>query len=233
MLTAHKDPRASAISFQTRCNNNVAIDYADSNYFASSSLDQPAVIVWDRRAAARASSSPTYLEAVDSDSLPWGAVLKIETAIDVDPRQFNDRHSLIRSLRFCRDQRGLLAALSRTGQLKVYETQKEIDNPEVLFENSPELLEIRKSSDLDLGHMQASELKNDRIVSFDWVNLSSPALRPRAVVLRQNGSFDILEKPSFTADHVYKMVPWQAPHRGLLGLSIYVHRLYILANNRK
>ncbi|KAJ1335417.1 SEA/GATOR complex protein SEA4/MIOS [Microdochium nivale] len=216
-----RDPQGAVVNFQTRCNNNIAIDYADPNYFASSSLDQPAVIVWDRRAAARASSSPTYLEAVDSESLPWGAALKVETAIDVDPRQFNDRHSLIRSLRFCRDQRGLLAALSRTGQLKVYETHKEASNPEVMYENSPELLDIRKSSDLDLGHIQASEFKNDRIVSFDWVNLSSPVLKPRVVVLRQNGSFDILEKPSFTADHVYKMVPWQAPHRGLLEGSSY------------
>lgn len=101
-----------------------------------------------------------------------------------------------------------------------------------MYENSPELLDIRKSSDLDLGHIQASEFKNDRIVSFDWVNLSSPVLKPRVVVLRQNGSFDILEKPSFTADHVYKMVPWQAPHRGLLGMQPHIHFSIHVTNNR-
>jgi hypothetical protein len=37
------------------------------------------------------------------------------------------------------------------------------------------------------------------------------------LVLRENGAFDILEQPSKTADHVFKLVPWQTPHRGLEG----------------
>ncbi|RYP63615.1 hypothetical protein DL770_009348 [Monosporascus sp. CRB-9-2] len=218
-----RDPAGGVINFQTKCNNNLAIDYADQNYFASSSLDQPGVLIWDRRATSRPSASPLYLDAVDNEELPWGAGLKIDRATDVDPVRFQDRYSLIRSLRFSRDQRGLLAVLSRTGQLKVFETRKEFTSPQAESPHNPELLKVRRSYELarsyefDLSD-HSSRRKDDRadsIVSFDWVNLSSPVLSPRAVVLRANGSFDILEKPSYTSQHLYKMVPWQTPYRGL------------------
>lgn len=198
-------------------NNNLAIDYADPNYFASSALDQPGVVIWDRRATSRPSSSQTYLDAVDNDGLPWGAALRVDRAISVKPEQFADKHSLIRSLRFCRDHRGLLAILSRTGQLNVIDINKEFMTNEVEYEDSPELLQARRSYELDLNYSNYDK-KNDRIVSFDWVTLDSPALTPRALVLRANGSFDILEKPSYTSEHAYKMIPWQSPYRGLEGM---------------
>lgn len=128
---------------------------------------------------------------------------------------FQDRGSLIRSLRFCRDRSGLIAVLSRTGQLKVLDTKKEFISPEAQEKDGPEILEVRKSYELDMSYVK--ERKDDRIVSFDWLNLDSPALTPRAIVLRANGSFDILEKPSYTSEHIYKMLPWRAPHRGLEG----------------
>ncbi|KAK7749340.1 hypothetical protein SLS62_008192 [Diatrype stigma] len=199
-----RDPNGAVINFQTKCNNNLAIDYADQNYFASSSLDQPGVLIWDRRATSRPSSSLSYLDAVDNEELPWGASLKVDRATDVDPVQFSDRYSLIRSLRFNRDHRGMLAILSRSGQLKVLETQKVFTPADASMENSPELKKIRRSYELDLTYRDQA-MKDERIVSFDWVNLSSPVLTPRAVVLRANGCFDILEKPSFTSQHLYKM----------------------------
>ncbi|RYO74061.1 hypothetical protein DL764_010984 [Monosporascus ibericus] len=224
-----RDPAGGVINFQTKCNNNLAIDYADQNYFASSSLDQPGVLIWDRRATSRPSASPLYLDAVDNEDLPWGAGLKIDRATDVDPVRFQDRYSLIRSLRFSRDQRGLLAVLSRTGQLKVFETRKEFTSPQTESAHNPELLKVRRSYELARSYEldssdHSSSRKDDRadsIVSFDWVNLSSPVLSPRAVVLRANGSFDILEKPSYTSQHLYKMVPWQTPYRGLAEGSSY------------
>ncbi|KAI1854558.1 hypothetical protein JX266_000676 [Neoarthrinium moseri] len=197
-----RDPHGSVINYQTRLNNNLAIDYADQNYFASSALDHPGVIIWDRRAMSRQLSSQVYVDALDNDHLPWGASLRIDKAIDVRPEQFEDKHSLIRSLRFCRDQRGSLAVLSRTGQLRVIDTQKEFTTSEVEFEGSPELLQARRSYELDLNH-SSQDKKNDRIVSFDWVTLESPALKPRALVLRANGAFDILEKPTNSTDHIY------------------------------
>ncbi|KAK7969140.1 hypothetical protein PG988_008213 [Apiospora saccharicola] len=209
-----RDPTGAVITYPTKMNNNLSIDYKDPNYFASTALDQPSVVIWDRRATSRPSSSPAYLEAVDNDDLPWGAALKLDLAIDVEPEQFADKHSLIRSLRFCRNQRGLLGVLSRTGQLKVLDLHREFTTPDMEYEGSPELLQVRRSYELDLGY-SSHDKRNDRIVSFDWVTVDSPALTPRAIVLRANGAFDILEKPSHTTDHVYDMVPWQAPYRGI------------------
>ncbi|KAI1413737.1 hypothetical protein F5Y13DRAFT_28313 [Hypoxylon sp. FL1857] len=214
-----RDPHGAVINYQTKCNNNLAIDYADQNYFASSSLDKAGLVIWDRRATSRPSSSRFYLDAVDTDDLPWGAALSIDKAIDVKDANFQDRGSLIRSLRFCRDRSGLIAILSRTGQLKVLDTRKEFVPSEERPKDGPEILEVRKSFELDIGY--AKDRKDDRIVSFDWLNLDAPALTPRAIVLRANGAFDILEKPSYTSEHLYKMIPWQAPHRGLEGGASY------------
>ncbi|KAI1078438.1 hypothetical protein F5B20DRAFT_229493 [Whalleya microplaca] len=215
-----RDPQGSVINYQTRCNNNLAIDYADPNYFASSSLDKPGLVIWDRRSTSRPSSSPLYLDAVDMDDLPWGAALNVERAIDVKDSNFQDRGSLVRSLRFCRDHRGLIAVLSRTGQLKVLDTKKEYIAPSMQSSASPEILETRRSYDLDMDYAR-EDRKDDKIVSFDWVTLDSPALIPRIIVLRANGAFDILEKPSYTSKYAYKMVPWQAPYRGLEEGSSY------------
>ncbi|KAI0180939.1 hypothetical protein GGR52DRAFT_583383 [Hypoxylon sp. FL1284] len=214
-----RDPQGAVINYQTKCNNNLAIDYADQNYFASSSLDKPGLVIWDRRATSRPSSSRFYLDAVDTDDLPWGAALNIDKAIDVKEANFQDRGSLIRSLRYCRDRSGLIAVLSRSGQLKVLDTKKEFTSHEVHSKDSPEILEVKRSYELDMSY--AKERKDDRIVSFDWLNLDSPALTPRAIVLRANGTFEILEKPSFTSEHIYKMIPWRAPHRGLEGGASY------------
>lgn len=209
-----RDPNGAVINFQTKCNNNLAIDYVDPNYFASSSLDRPGVVIWDRRAASRHSSSPSYVDALETDGLPWGAALSLDTAIDINPSNAPDRGSLIRSIRFCRDRRGLLAALSRTGQLRVLETTKEFISGEQNYDASPQLLETRNSYELDMGFTKENR-KHDQIVSFDWVTLNSPTMTPRALVLRASGAYEILEKPSYSSDHIYKMVPWQAPHRGL------------------
>ncbi|CAM1505534.1 Fc.00g111710.m01.CDS01 [Cosmosporella sp. VM-42] len=203
-------------TFQTKCNNNLTIDYADQNYFASSALDTPGVMIWDRRATSRPVASHSYLKAVDEDDLPWGGALRLERVIETDSDPFlaEGKHSLIRSLRYCRDHRGLLAVLSRTGQLRVLQTNKETPSSDPAQDSSPELIEVQKSYEMDVSYVETSR-KNDRIVAFDWVTLGSPVLRPRMVILRANGSFEILEQPSTTSDHVFKLVPWQAPHRGL------------------
>ncbi|KAI0901480.1 hypothetical protein F4806DRAFT_2193 [Annulohypoxylon nitens] len=214
-----RDPQGAVINYQTKCNNNLAIDYADQNYFASTSLDKPGLVIWDKRATSRSSSSNFYLDTVDTDNLPWGAALNIERAIDVKDANLQDRGSLTRSVRFCRDRSGLIAVLSRTGQLKVLDIKKEFVPSTVYPKDSPEVLEVRKSYELDMSYMR--DRKDERIVSFDWLNLDSPALTPRAIVLRANGNFDILEKPSYTSEHLFKMIPWKAPHRGLEGGHTY------------
>ncbi|OAA58564.1 WD40 repeat-like-containing domain protein [Niveomyces insectorum RCEF 264] len=211
-----RDPGAHALSFQTRCNNNLAIDYADPNYFASSALDHTGIMVWDRRTNGRSMASPLYLDAVDVDGLPWGGALRLDRAVSSESEQgINEsKASVIRSLRYCRDHRGMLGVLSGTGQLKIYETKHEHCPPEMMAQQSPELLEVRRSNEMDNQYSDPHH-KSERIVSFDWVTIGTPALRPRVLVLRANGSYDILEKPSFTTTYPFKLIPWTAPYRGL------------------
>ncbi|KAG5949295.1 hypothetical protein E4U53_005918 [Claviceps sorghi] len=210
-----RDPTGK-VMFQTKCNNNLAIDYVDQNNFASSALDHPGVMIWDRRAASEPLASHVYTQAVEEEVVPWGGALQLDKVIETDSDPFlaEGKHSLIRSLRFCRDRRGLLAALSPTGQLKVLETKKEIESAEMAPQESPELLQVQRSHEMDVSYRYNAR-RNDRIVSFDWVTLPSLSLRPRMLVLRANGVFGILEQSSTAADHVYKLIPWQAPHRGL------------------
>lgn len=177
-------------------------------------------MIWDRRVTSKAVTSHSYLQAIEGGDIPWGGVLKLDKVIDTDfdPQLAEGKHSLIRSLRFSRDRRGLLAVLSRTGQLKVLETNKESSATDTHSPTGPELLHVSKSHEMFVSYKEAVR-KNDRIVSFDWITLPSPSLRPRLFVLRANGSFDILEQPTNTLDHIYKLVPWQTPYRGLEGRS--------------
>ncbi|KAK4639533.1 hypothetical protein QC761_709150 [Podospora bellae-mahoneyi] len=209
-----RDHHNAAITFRTGCCNNLAIDYADPHYFASSALDKPGVMVWDRRYIDQHHVNPVYAKAVQSDSLPPGGALRLDHAVDeADSTLADNKHSFIRALRFCRDQPGSLAMLSRTGQLKVLHTRREHLEPELVVEGSPELLEVAKSRELEPLYADLAR-KNDKVVSFDWITMSSPVLQPRILVLRANGTFDVVQKPSFTSEYPYKMVPWQPPHRG-------------------
>jgi hypothetical protein len=205
--------------FPTKCCNNLAIDYADQNYFASSALDQPGLMIWDRRAINRHIVTQTYADALETDNLPWGGALRLDRAVQIeaDPALMDSKSSFIRSLRFCRDHPGMLAVLSRTGQLRILSTRHEHVDADARVDGSPELLEVRRSYEMDPLYAEANR-KGDKIVSFDWVTMSSPVLQPRLLVLRASGAFDVLEKPSFTSEYPFKLIPWQPPYRGLEGM---------------
>lgn len=208
----------AVIHFQTKCCNNLAIDYADQNYFASSALDQPGIMVWDRRATDRRDATSSYVEALDHDGLPWGGALRLDRAVQMeeDPVLMDNKNSFIRSIRFCRDHPGMLAVLSRTGQLRILSTRHEYVDSDARVDGSPELLEVRRSYEMDPLYAEPSH-KNDRIVSFDWLTLRSPVRQPRLLVLRASGALEVLEKPSFTSEYPFKLIPWQPPYRGLEG----------------
>ncbi|KAL3425979.1 WD repeat domain-containing protein [Phlyctema vagabunda] len=207
-----RDPSSSVMTFQTRCNNNLAIDYADTNYFASSTLDQPGLVVWDRRAVGRPVASPMYLESVDNNEVSWGGALKLDRAID------KEKNAYIRGLRYCRDQRGTLGILSSTGQLQVMQINKEFIDPESKsfgVTGSPELLEVNRSYDIEYPYSNENYggRYDERIISFDWLALGNSALQSRVVALRANGKIEILQKPAATSDQLGKLVPWVPPHR--------------------
>lgn len=203
------------ISFQTRCNNNLAIDYSDSNYFASSSLslDAPGFVVWDRRVSGRSTASKMYCDSFDHEEIPWGAALRLDRAIKTE-RNFN-----IKQLRFCKERRGTLGVLSSAGELQVFKTHKEYIKPgsENDVTGSPELLEVEKSFGLEYPYFDPDHKRRpeDRIVSFDWVNVRTSDLDPRIIALRANGKFEILQLPSATSDHLSQLMPWNT-HRGKL-----------------
>lgn len=205
------DPNSTAITFQTKCNNNIAIDWLDTNYFASSTLDQPGLVVWDRRAATRSTCSPLYTEAVDEDDVPWGAVLQMKSVIEVENSTF------VKQLRYSREERGLLGVLSTAGQLQTLQTQKEFiekgSGDDV--EGSPELLYVRKSWQLERPYFDPDFRRKHehRIVSFDWLNLNTTDLQPRVIGLRANGEFEIFQMPAVTATQMPNMMPWAPPHK--------------------
>jgi len=158
-----------------------------------------------------------YLESFDQEEIPWGAALKLDRAIEVE------KNVHIKQMRYCRENRGTLGVLSSAGQLQVFKTNKEyielgsVDD----IRGSPKLLEVEKSFGLeypyfDPDHKQRPE---DRIVSFDWVNVGTSDLDPRVIALRANGKFEILQMPSVTTGHLSQLMPWNT-HRGKLCTAI-------------
>lgn len=201
------DPNFTAISFHTRCNNNIAIDYLDTNYFASSTLDLPGLTIFDKRAAGdRSTASPRYIEAFEEERLSWGAVLRLDRVIE------GDKSVSVKQLRFSREHSGALGVLSTSGQLQILQTKKEYVDPK--FEEnppgSPELLEIRKSYELERPRPGSNSKRKaeQRILSFDWLYMRTRDLEPRIIGLQANGDFKIFQTPSTASAHLLQIIPW-------------------------
>lgn len=152
-----------------------------------------------------------YLESIDQEEVPWGAVLKLDRAIE------SEKNVYIRQLRYCRDQRGTLGVLSGAGQLQVFRTNKEHIDPGSIndIRGSPELLEVKRSYDLEYPYFDPNHKRRfeDRIVSFDWLTLGTSEIPGRVVALRANGVFDILQMPASTSGLLSNLIPWKPPHR--------------------
>jgi hypothetical protein len=174
-------------------------------------LDQPGLVIWDRRVTNRSTASPMYLESVDQEEVPWGAALKLDRAIETEKNVY------IRQLRFYREQRGTLGVLSGAGQFQVYHTNREYVEPGSVndIRGSPELLEVKKTDDLEYPYFDQDHKRRveDRIISFDWLNLGTSELPGRIIGLRGNGSFEILQIPAPTASQLSNLIPWKPPHR--------------------
>jgi hypothetical protein len=152
-----------------------------------------------------------YLESFDQDEIPWGAALKLDRAIDVEKSVY------IKQLRYSREKRGALGALSSAGQLQILQTKKEYVEPGSSDDlgSGPELLEVKKSFDLEYPYFDPDHKRKyeHRIVSFDWLNLGTSELQSRVVALRANGDFEILQMPAETASQLSQLIPWKPPHR--------------------
>lgn len=207
-------PGQAVITFPTRCNNNLAIDYADPNYFASSSINEPTVMIWDRRATNRTVAGSMYLESVDSEEVPWGGVLKLEKAIET---RLNSGE-YIRSLRFSRDRPGYLGVLANTGELRVFNFRKEYIEDEIHTnpEGSPELLQVRTCHNIerpfyDEKHGRSTD---ERVVSFDWLTLGNPDVQARMVALRAKGIPEIILTPKVSSGIHSSLLLFDGPSIG-------------------
>lgn len=151
-------------------------------------------MIWDRRASSRSTSSRTYTDAVDSNDVPWGCVLKLDSVID----PYMNTH--IRSLRYCRDHSSLLGVLSTAGQLQFIETEKEwLDaNTEDVIEGSAELLDVVASHDVAYPWFSKDfqYSPDERIVSFDWVPIRSGYHQPRVVARKSDHKAEVILKPA-------------------------------------
>ena len=152
-----------------------------------------------------------YLESVDHEEVPWGAVLKLDQAIQTQKNVY------IRQLRYCRDQRGALGILTNAGQLQVLQTNKEYVEPQSPDDvrGSPELLEIKRSYDLEYPYFDPAHKSKveDRIVSFDWITLGTKDIPARVIALRGNGKFEIMSMPDATTGQLSQLIPWKPPKR--------------------
>lgn len=168
-------------------------------------------MVWDRRASTRATASPMYLDAFDNDGYAWGAALQLKKVISTDKQG-----SYIKSLRYCREQRGTLGVLSNAGQLQILKINKEYYDAgsEDDVKGSPELLQVKKSFDLEYPYFDPDRgrKQEDRVVSFDWLTLGTTDLQPRVVALRASGSFEIMQTPPNTGGQMMEFMPWKGPH---------------------
>jgi hypothetical protein len=164
--------------------------------------------VWDRRATSRAVCSSHYLQAVDEDGLPFGSALSIKDGIRTG-------NATIKQLRFSRERSGALGILSTAGELRVCQTRQEFVEPDGLSQNGPLIREIKYSHDLEYPYNDPNLPKRfeDRIVSFDWMNIGTTELESRILALRANGQFDVLAMPAATAGHISHFTAWRPPYR--------------------
>jgi hypothetical protein len=163
-----------------------------------------------------------YIASFDADEIPWGAALKLDRAIEVEK---NEKNVHIKQLRYCREHRGTLGVLSSAGQLQVFKTNKEYIEPgsEDDVRGTPRLLEVQKSFGLEYPYFDSEHKQRpeNRIISFDWLNVGTPDLDSRVIALRANGKFEILQTPAATKDQLSQFMPWNT-HRGKL-CSIEFH----------
>lgn len=205
------------MSFTTRNNNNIAINHADPNYLASSNLESANVTIWDRRAgSSRMTASKRYSDVVDSGALPWGCVLSLNKTIN------SEKDTTIRSLRYCRDHRGLLGVLSSAGELQAVQTLREYADDEDQIEGSPELLYVQKSTTLEWPYFDphAASSYNERIGSFDWMTFGSKEYQPRVLVRRNDASIDVKLVPMGVEKVLFESLEMSSNHSKINNVAL-------------
>lgn len=127
-----------------------------------------------------------------------------QTGPALELRNVLDPKASIWSLRFSKTRRGYLGVLANNGHFKAYDLAKEYlseENRHSVDEtlghgsstNYPEQIYTKNVRDIrySFGHPTRGCLQSDRIVSFDFLNMST-SNEPRALTLLGNGKLEIV-----------------------------------------
>ena len=178
----------AALQFSTRCVHNIAIDYADENYFASCyPVNDPSICVWDRRVGSRQqSTSSSYVSTKQADVTLQLASLELRNTIDTP--------GTIWSLRFSRTQRGCLGTLSSTGHFKTYRLDHEhvseqytIGEPQSSVRDEKMYLDRVEDVQRAYHHPIEGREESQRIVSFDFITALGRDSQAAALALTGDG----------------------------------------------
>ena len=192
----------TGLQFNTRCVHNLAIDWADENFFASCSPsgEDASICLWDRRMGSRSSlSSGTY------GSRQPEPCLELKNVID---------SGSIWSLRFSKSKRGILGVLSSTGSLRVWQMGKDEavevhsvseDNDEEWERQLPQTAFLDRSQDVGRKALAMAESdvdSNIRVISFDFSTRNDKSEQPYLLALLSDGkvvsaSSSPVPEPSF------------------------------------
>ena len=188
-----------ALQHQTPCVHNIAIDSTDENYFASAGPAKDATIhIWDRRSTPRLTATNLGSSGSHAQGAP---VLVLRNVFDAGR---NAEQASLWSLRYCKSQSGCLGILTSTGEYKIIETKKDYLPSEDIFaaqqsvtaENIEQGLYVSRAYDIEnpYYHRQHGREENERIVSFDFINLRGPHSGPCAITLRNDRNVEISER---------------------------------------
>ena len=190
-----------ALQNQTPCVHNIAIDPRDENYFASVGPARDSTIhIWDRRSTLRSTASNLGSSGSNTQD---GPVLVLKNAFD---NGRNTDQASLWSLRYCKGRSGCLGILTSTGEFKIIETKNDYSLTEEIkvdehnsISGSAEPVEqriyVHSAYDVEhpYYHQRHGREENERIVSFDFINLAGSRHKACAITLRSDRSIEISE----------------------------------------
>jgi WD40 repeat protein len=191
---------SGSLSFVTRCVSNLAIDPMDENYFASCSAD-PSISLWDRRMSARTATPASF---ASTSTISGGPEASLELKRPIE------ESGIIWGMRFSKTKRGHLGVLSSTGQLRVYDFEREhlttsdrIDRDNkwgVGWEKTQsQKIYLSRSQDIERAYHTHPKPRGERarIVSFDFTAKTARSSEPEIMALTGDGTFKVLSsKPT-------------------------------------
>ena len=191
-----------SLQYQTTCVHNLAIDPSDQNYFASAGpVKDPTVHIWDRRSVIR--PSPAGSTQATPGAPVDGPILELR---DVFRGDIEAESATIWSLRYSSFESGCLGVLGNNGNFRIFNTKKdyvEKDNRETKgkdFDSYVQSKYLHRTRVVDRarnhqrqGARSVDRGDSDRILAFDYCNITTSRQKKLAITLRGNQDIGICE----------------------------------------